>query len=121
MTDVSPLLASAPPSPQDDLLRKGFSLDPTTTQGLLVLGVIALLTIFLMIGAYLLYRRQRRQSSHRHSRQHVTSEVSDSDEEQGHRRRRRRRRRPHRPRNPTLSETGGLPPLRRDGGPDIEP
>lgn len=31
-----------------------------------------------------------------------------------HRRRRRRRRREHRPRNPTLAETGGLPPIRQD-------
>src|ERR1051326_7316245 len=32
--------------------------------------------------------------------------------------RRRKRRRPHRPRNPTLAETGGLPPVRADGLPD---
>jgi hypothetical protein len=29
--------------------------------------------------------------------------------------RRKRRRRKHRPRNPTLSQTGGLPPVRADG------
>jgi hypothetical protein len=32
-----------------------------------------------------------------------------------HRRKLRRRRRDHRPRNPTLAETGGLPPIRPDG------
>jgi hypothetical protein len=33
------------------------------------------------------------------------------------RRRRRRRRREHRPRNPTLAETGGLPPIRTEAPP----
>jgi hypothetical protein len=43
------------------------------------------------------------------------------DAERDSDRRRRRRRREHRPRNPTLAETGGLPPVRnqppRDGSP----
>jgi hypothetical protein len=31
------------------------------------------------------------------------------------RRKHRRRRRAHRPRNPTLAETGGLPPIKTEG------
>ncbi len=43
----------------------------------------------------------------------------DSPEGRGQRRHhgRRRRMETHRPRNPTLAETGGLPPLREDGQP----
>jgi hypothetical protein len=39
----------------------------------------------------------------------------------GHARRKRRRRREHRPRKPTLSETGGLPPVRNDVPSDDPP
>ncbi|MCX8107768.1 MAG: hypothetical protein N3G20_03080, partial [Verrucomicrobiae bacterium] len=40
--------------------------------------------------------------------------VDSGAEDFSHRRhRRRRRRREHRPRNPTLAETGGLPPPRQ--------
>jgi hypothetical protein len=35
-----------------------------------------------------------------------------------HRRKWRRRRRDHRPRNPTLAETGGLPPIRQPRPPE---
>lgn len=38
-----------------------------------------------------------------------------------HRGKRRKRLRAHRPRNPTLAETGGLPPLRDDGPPPSQP
>jgi hypothetical protein len=33
----------------------------------------------------------------------------------------RKRRREHRPRNPTLAETGGMPPLRPENSPDTPP
>jgi len=39
----------------------------------------------------------------------------------GHSRRKRRRRREHRPRKPTLSQTGGLPPVREDVPSDDPP
>jgi Flp pilus assembly protein TadB len=77
-------------------------------------GLIALL------WAALVRKRKRR---HRHHHHHSSSagtqaasslasaEVSDNGLE---RRRKRRRRRDHRPRNPTLAETGGLPPVRTD-------
>jgi hypothetical protein len=85
------------------------------------LGVAALLII------WVLYTRKRRRSSHhhhhqRHERPSAPIQPVDSEEEEDepedspsheHRHRRRRvRRRDHRPRNPTLAETGGLPPVR---------
>lgn len=53
---------------------------------------------------------------------HTSSEEDDAEageSETGHRvrRKRRRRRREHRPRNPTLAETGGLPPIRTEAPP----
>lgn len=42
----------------------------------------------------------------------ILEETDGEPASGGGRRRRRRRRRDHRPRNPTLAETGGLPPAR---------
>lgn len=94
------------------------------------LGIAALLIV------WVLYARKRRLSNHHHQHrqyhqhhQHGHQERSsaparppepvreeesdDSDQRQHHHHRRRRvRRRDHRPRNPTLAETGGLPPVR---------
>lgn len=52
-------------------------------------------------------RRQRRQAYRR-----AAAEAEQRSEKSSGRRRRRRRH--HRPRNPTLAETGGLPPIRGD-------
>lgn len=64
------------------------------------------------------------QHSDHASRDHDEDLDADEpgDEAQGEglerrRRRRRRRRRDHRPRNPTLAETGGLPPIRTEAPP----
>ncbi len=43
------------------------------------------------------------------------------DPKEDKRERKRRRRREHRPRNPTLAETGGLPPIRTERPPDGPP
>lgn len=48
----------------------------------------------------------------------LRDDASESGEHSERRyRRRRHRRREHRPRNPTLAETGGLPPIRTDAPP----
>jgi hypothetical protein len=74
---------------------------------LLVLGVgLGILGVLLLWAKYV-RRRSRHGSSHRLGHRL----VEDEDAGSGHRHRRhRRRRRDHRPRNPTLAETGGLPP-----------
>jgi hypothetical protein len=93
------------------------------------------LCVLLVLWAVIYVRRRRRHRRHHHHtpptpvdhRHPVDTEGGESPEEgdppseedrhRGHRRRRRRRRRRHgefRERNPTLAETGGLPPL-RDG------
>ena len=91
---------------------------------LLLLGALFGLTLLLVIWAKYLRRekRPRRRSSSAKDHELVPvvkaneeeDEEEDEDGEPGtnHRRKFRKRRRDHRGRNPTLAETGGLPPLR---------
>jgi uncharacterized membrane protein YccC len=64
-------------------------------------------------------RRQRRARHHSHRSRQFGMNPGTTNEDPAlampRRRKWRRRRRDHRPRNPTLAETGGLPPIRRDG------
>lgn len=89
---------------------------------LLVLGAVSAVTLLLVLWAVYFRKGPRRHSHHHHhraARGPSTSSVSADDadaegaEEKPYRRKRRRRRE-HRPRNPTLAETGGLPPLRAE-------
>jgi hypothetical protein len=89
---------------------------------LLLLGAFAAVSLCLFIWA-VYFRKRPGQHSHRHHHHHsrsqpepvTTSESSDSEPDGERRyRKKRRRRREHRPRNPTLAETGGLPPLRAE-------
>lgn len=74
--------------------------------------------------------RRHRRHRHHHSR-HQFERQPESRASNGQRvdlatdpapvRRWRRRRREHRPRNPTLAETRGLPPLRAEQPPDPSP
>jgi FtsZ-interacting cell division protein ZipA len=94
----------------------------TLKELLMVLGAVSVVTLFIFIWAAY-FRKRPRQHSHRRDHQHhrsdeqtnaegaPTSVESEQDNERRYRKKRRRRRE-HRPRNPTLAETGGLPPLR---------
>ncbi len=77
------------------------------------------LLIFLLLVLWAKFIRKKRDRS-RESHPALASTAKSDDDENGHghhqHRRRRKRRREHRPRNPTLAETGGLPPV-SDKGP----
>jgi hypothetical protein len=81
----------------------------TTTDALIVItagvGVVGLLVLWLVF-----FRKKPKQE------RHPLPEPRMHEEDEP-RRRRRRRRRAHRPRNPTLHQTGGLPPQRSDDAP----
>ena len=92
--------------------------------------VLMALTIAMAVGfiivlwVYLHYRKKRdRQDKERLGRKIISSapraESDSTDSNSGDRRRirKRRRRRDHRPRNPSLQQTGGLPPHRSDDEP----
>lgn len=72
------------------------------------------LASFLFAWVYLRFRKRRQKAEARDfARLTSSSSASPSDGSDG-RRRKRRRRRAHRPRNPSLQQTGGLPPPRAD-------
>jgi len=90
----------------------------TRTTGLVFRDVLVIIATGLALGLLLLlwarHYVKRKQRHHHHDRKvvsHSLPAASDQDEEDPHHpgRRRRKRRREHRPRNPTLAETGGLP------------
>lgn len=78
---------------------------------LLIVGIAFVLSAALFIWAAF-WRKRRRTSSRHHGNAHPGGEPSPAEHKR-HRRRRRKSSHPDkRPRNPTLAETGGLPPLR---------
>jgi hypothetical protein len=107
----------------EDTLSLWKSLSQSNRERVVVLTAILLVAVPFAIWA-LFFSKRRRHRSHHHRHHHSHEEVAplaaieEDDTSTRHRRRRkwRRPRREHRPRNPTLAETGGLPPV-RDGGP----
>jgi hypothetical protein len=89
----------------------------------LLLAVLAgsLLALGLFIATYVRLRRKRQKEEARDFARLTSSSKSsgsgESESDDGTRRRKRRRRRAHRPRNPSLQQTGGLPPLRPEDQP----
>jgi len=99
-------------------------ISPTMRESLIVIGAIVLVALGLLVWAWAVRKgRRRRSAPHRpHYEQKSAGHSASGDGEarhSSHSHRRRRRRREHRPRNPTLAETGGLPPKRteRPSGP----
>lgn len=78
---------------------------PVIAAALVVLAVLLLWAVFLRKPAR---RRERGRLIEQKSSAPKARSEGESGRSSG---RRRRRRESHRPRNPTLSETGGLPPL----------
>jgi ABC-type nickel/cobalt efflux system permease component RcnA len=120
----------------EEIWRRLRFFDPSTTQGLIVLGAIAVVLLLGLTWVLLIQRSRKARHSHRHHHHHhdrpqqfgkdpasaneEEEEEEDSDgedDDEPHKKRRRRRRREHRPRNPTLAETGGLPPVRTEDPP----
>ncbi len=91
------------------------------TELMMVLGAVSVVTLCIFIWAAYIRKRPRERSHRHHHRSHSQADPngkpasfeSEQDSERRYRKKRRRRRE-HRPRNPTLAETGGLPPLRTE-------
>jgi flagellar biosynthesis/type III secretory pathway M-ring protein FliF/YscJ len=112
----------------EDLLPNVQKMHTSTRDALMVFGALAALTLVLLLWAMFVRKRRRSdrlRREHRHSHEGAPASHQNGAEEAGderHRRRKfRRRRREHRPRNPTLAETGGLPPLRSGESRDSNP
>jgi hypothetical protein len=79
----------------------------------LLLGMAFILASALFLYAYVTRKKKRATIALANSRAIYRAEPDDDSEPRRHRKRRRRREHPEfLPRNPTLQETGGLPPLR---------
>ena len=79
---------------------------------LVLIGAVLLVAVAVLIWAVAFRKKRKRMRLyHRHHRNSVESAASENSRKraQGSRRRREGR---ERPRNPTLAETGGLPPVR---------
>lgn len=87
---------------------------------LLLIGVILLVANVLFVWVYL-NRRSRRAVASANPRAIIRAERHEPDDDGRIRYRKKRRRRAHPenlPRNPSLAETGGLPPIREES---VEP
>jgi len=99
--------------------------DPAMRERLLIFSAIGLVTLLILAWAVFLRRRRRRRHEHHHSSKPAEVAQTPAGEDvppppEKHRRRRRSGHR-HRPRNPTLAETGGLPPRRLEIPPESQP
>ena len=106
-----------PPGHQGTTLQSVF-----TTEVMVVLGIILVLALSLFVWAYFI-RKAKPSDPHQRAIEAgpiPTGEPGSSHKHHSHRRRRHRHRRregSRTQRNPTLQETGGLPPLRPEGEP----
>jgi hypothetical protein len=109
----------------DEVVTAWRFMDPSTRGGLMIFGAIGLVTLLAVLWAVFLRKSRRRRHSHRHSHQHsprptesaeASNDEGDLSSPQGGSKWRRTRRR-RRSRNPTLAETGGLPPVRSEEPP----
>ena len=109
----------------DEVVTAWRFMDPSTRGGLMIFGAIGLVTLLALLWAIFLRKSRRRRHSHRHSHQHSSrpTESAEASNDEGalsppqDRRKLGRTRRRRRSRNPTLAETGGLPPVRSEEPP----
>ena len=102
------------------------TLSASVVGGLLLISAIGSVTLLAVLWAMYFRKKKRRKRKHHshHESSPPTAELEAADAEPSehhHRHRRRRKRRDHRPRNPTLAETGGLPPIRSDSAAGPQP
>jgi hypothetical protein len=109
--------------PTDPIEGQTSLFDPRLYPMYALLGALALSVVVAAFWA-VRYTRNKKRRKHRHhhnSHSRTTATVADQRVERAAEKRVRKRwrkpRRPHRPLNPTLAQTGGLPPLRDENTP----
>ena len=99
-----------------DLFQKSVAPSSNTkvdlTETWIILGAIAIVTVILF--AWVAYSRTSKKNRSQVRPYSLSTEKRSSSSDKP---RTKIRRRDHRPRNPTLAETGGLPPLKDDSKP----
>ena len=111
----------------DDAIN-GLRQTTISREHLIVFGAMAAVILAVLVWAVFFRKRRRRRIrvSHSHSGHDsggFSAPLPGQSANVANRRHhhRRKRRREHRPRNPTLAETSGLPPLRTDNPPEPFP
>ena len=103
----------------DPLLGKSLT-GRVLTEFMIISGAVLLVTGAVVVWV-LLFRKSRNRTRIYKRRHRDTSKSSETESpEETSRGDRRRRKRRQRPRNPTLAETGGLPPVRRPETPPTD-
>lgn len=111
----------------EDVAMSWQKMSAATKDAIVIFGVLVVVTLGVFIWAAFIRRRRRRKRVHHYPRSRPESisseakpagESSNAEASGSGSRKKRRRRREHRPKNPTLAETGGLPPMREDGAED---
>ena len=108
----------------DDDPIPGFSgMGEVMKERVLVLSAVLLVVAAVLVGVFL-SRRRRRHNARRdeHRRRRHSSLTKNASRgmaviKEFVKEKQRGQRRHHRPRNPTLAQTGGLPPIRKDAQP----
>jgi len=107
-----------------DVVANWKTMTPADQNRLIIVGALAVVTLLIFIWAVFIRKPGRRSRSHSHTHHHSRPQCDTADGDASvllKRRKWRRQRRPHHPRNPTLAETGGLPPIRRGEPPQGSP
>jgi hypothetical protein len=124
---MSPFFFSQVALETSQVMKKWY-LDHTTLEWIILIGATGLVTLLIAGWAKYIRKSPHREHSHHHHRHHRHRHHSEPTETAVAQteanapappeKRRRRRRSHHRRRlNPTLAETGGLPPIREEGTP----
>jgi len=110
-----------------DFAEHWSDMSPGARQKVVLLGAMTVIAAGIAVWA-VFFRDARRRRHRRHHREPASdsatgaaSTPAQGTQHSGERVRSRRRRRELRPRNPTLAETGGLPPVRSGQPPEILP
>jgi hypothetical protein len=113
------LLSVAQPDPSREWWKQ---VVPSKNEFGLLLAAVGVITFLALIWAIFIRKRED-DSSRRYSYPHGGSRADSANHDSAlaPQRKRRRKRRRRRRRNPTLAETGGLPPIRNDGYPGDPP
>ncbi len=124
MSRIPGLLAQAE---VDEVVTGWRAMTGATREAIIVCGALTVVTLLVLVWAIFIRKRRRRHHSHHHwhhphrgadeSAETEPAQTTAADPALAPKRRKwRHRRREHRGRNPTLAETGGLPPIRKEEG-----
>jgi len=100
----------------DDAIRALHRKGGDTRDLLILCGALLLITLLILVWAVFVRKRRRQRATHYAAPRHGQAAPKDrGDALPVPHQRRRHRRRAHRPLNPTLAQTRGLPPPRTEG------